>query len=188
MNAQQQPQQPARARASEKVAWWIVAGLILLYLFSLFVEWIHLNLAALLVLVIGLILILWRLLKPTAPVGIVECLEDCSELQFRHTGTELPVNPKDSEVLPDGPNWIAFFWHSGDDGTPLAYRYDPTTRAVIGREINWPDLIMARIERSKVLANLAADTHRRRQERAAAERAGYDPSDIEDAQGGNDAR
>jgi len=172
--------QPARPRKSEKIWMWLAIGTILFYLLSLLVEWVHLNLAALILIVVMVFLILYFALREKPPVSFVDCLEDIANIQYKYDQHSLPTNPQDAEVIPDGPLWIAFFWHSSDSGYPLAYRYDPEKRAVIGREINDPDAILKRLQENEILRDIAKDRQRKRVQRDAEERMGYDPDDDED--------
>lgn len=169
----------AKPRTSEKVWRWIAIGMIILYMLSLLVEWLHLNLVALIIITVAVLIFIFLLVREKPPTNFVDCLEDCANLQFTHNGQLLSMNIRDAEVIPDGPAWIAFFWKSSDHGFPAAYRYDPFKRAVIGREINDYEAILKRIDQSKVLSALAEQTMRKRQERAAAERSGMDTSEME---------
>lgn len=167
-------------RKSEKVAWWLFGGMVALYALSLFAEWVHLNLGALLIISVVLIVILLRILREPPPVDYRTCLEACWLAEKQYTGVLLPTTPRNAEVIPDGPLWIAFFWSTGDSKYPVAYRYDPVKRAVVGREISSPELILKRMEQSKILSGIASRGAQRAQERDALERGGVDSGVLDE--------
>lgn len=171
---------PAKPRKSEKVWMWLAIGTMLLYLLSLLVEWVHLNLAALLVIIAIIFLILYFALQEKPPPNFTDAINAAADLQKIFDDNDLPVNPQYCEVIPDGPNWLVFFWHSSDNSTPLTYRFDPEKRAVIGREINDYDAILTRLQENEILRDLTKERQRKNLQRKAEERAGYDPEDNED--------
>jgi len=170
---------PAKPRKMEWVWMWLFIGTLLIFLLCLFAEWAKINLTALIIIAIAVIVAIFMLVKEKAPPSFVDALEACAELQFQHNGQRLSMNIRDSEVIPDGPNWIVFFWKTNDRGYPAAYRYDPTKRAVIGREINNYEAILKRLDNSKVLSAMAEDIMQRRKARELDDRRGIDTREVD---------
>lgn len=182
MNGQDQQLQPARPRRAEKVWMWIAIGVIVFYLISLLVEIVHLNLAVLAIITIAVLLFLIWALREKPPVNFADCLNACADIEHDLTGDNIPLRIKDAEVIPDGPSWIAFFWHTSSEGYPVAYRFDPSNRAVVGREINDYDAILKRMQENEVLRDIAKARQRKNIQRTAEERAGYETGDDEHEQ------
>jgi hypothetical protein len=168
----------AKPRKIEKVWMWLFFGTALFYILSLFAEWVHLNLGALVAIVIFVIAILFVLLKEKKPASFVDALEACADVQFEHNGETVPTSIKDAEVVPDGPNWIVFFWKTSA-GWPVAFRYDPEKRSVIGREINDYEAILKRFQENEFLKEFNRQAMQRRIKKEEEERRGIDTSEDE---------